>query len=93
MKGRDARRTCGSGSVGAVRSKVRLAASHKHLKGKPWCKVLAVAGPPNAGGSHFPPGEVFFGCATILFLQACRLELCVDESCRGQSAPPHPKRI
>ena len=45
MKGSDARTTCGSGSVGAVRSKVRLAASHKHLKGKPWCKVLAGAGP------------------------------------------------
>ena len=31
-----AHRTCGSDSVGAVRSKIRLAASHKHHKGKLW---------------------------------------------------------
>ena len=44
-RGATARRTCGSDSVGAVRSKVRLAASHKHLKGESWCQMLAEGGP------------------------------------------------
>ena len=57
-------RTCGCHSVGAVRNTVRLAASHKQVVGK------------GVGGKGpFLTREVFFGYATMLFVQAGRLEL------------------
>ena len=79
-KGSDTPRTCGSDSVGAVRSTVRLAASHKQV-------VVKGVG----GKGPFPTRQVVFGYATMPFLQACTLELYA--SCTVSVRPTAPKEI